>query len=60
MVQPLQHLQFIVNHLFVALDILLQDDLDGNFLTLKVCFSNDSVGTSTQGSAELVLRFLIV
>jgi hypothetical protein len=29
--EALEHLQFVVDHLVVAFDVLLQDDLDGAF-----------------------------
>jgi hypothetical protein len=29
--EALEHLQFVVDHLVIAFDVLLQDDLDGAF-----------------------------
>jgi hypothetical protein len=31
MLEALEHLQLVVDHLVVAFDVLLQDDLDGAF-----------------------------
>ena len=59
-IEPLQHLQLIIDHLFIAFDVLLQDDLDGDLVTLEVCFSDDAICASTECSTEFVLRLLIV
>lgn len=56
MLELLQHLQLVVDHLFVTLDIALQDDLDGNLARGTVGLTNDSIGTSTEGSTESVER----
>ena len=50
----LQHLQLVVYHLVIAFDVLLQDDLHGDFAFGSVGFFDDSVGASTQGSAHAV------
>ena len=52
---PLQHLQFIVHHSFVALDIFLEDDLDGIFHPTAIGFSHYAIRTGTQRPTELVL-----
>lgn len=46
-VELLEQRKLVVNHLLVALDILLQDDLDGNFSGRTICFADNAVGTST-------------
>lgn len=56
MLELLQHLQLVVDHLFVTLDIALQDDLDGNLARGAVGLTDDSIGTSTEGSTESVER----
>jgi len=43
MVHPLQHLQLIIDHLLIALDVLLQDDLDGISVSALLCFADDAV-----------------
>lgn len=45
MIHPLQHLQFIVDHLLVPFDILLQYDLDGVFLIPAFCFPHDAISS---------------
>lgn len=52
---PLQHLQFIIHHLFVALDILLKDDLDSIFHPTAIGFSHYAIRASTQCPTELIL-----
>lgn len=46
-VQLLQHLEFVIDHLLIASDILLQDDLDGDFALGGVGFANDSISART-------------
>lgn len=52
---PLQHFQLIVYHFLVALDILLEDDLDSEFVPILLGLPYDAVCTCAQGPAELVL-----
>lgn len=55
-VEALEHLQLVEDHALIALDILLQDDLDRNsFAVGPVCFSDDAICTRTQGSPESIL-----
>lgn len=55
MVEGLQHLQFIVNHLLVAADVLLQNDLHGNLARGRAFgLADNPIGASTQGAPELV------
>lgn len=43
----LQHLQLIVYHLLVALDIFLEDDFYGVFLSCMICLPYDTICPST-------------
>lgn len=53
---PLQHLQLIVYHLLISLDIFLEDDLDRYLSGRAVCFSDDTVRASTERFSKFVLR----
>jgi hypothetical protein len=57
--EALEHLQFVVDHLVVAFDVLLQDDLDGAFSLGWLCFSDDAVGSSSESPAKLVLGSVV-
>lgn len=50
----LQHFQFVIDHLLIAADILLQDDLDSDLAIRAVGLANDAIGSSTQGLSKLV------
>ena len=50
----LQHLQFVVDHLLVSANVLLQDDLDSDLALGAVGLANNAIGAGTQGSAEAV------
>jgi len=53
----LQHAQLIIDHLFIALDILLEDYLYGDFLPIwAFCLSDDSICSCAEGPPKLVLR----
>lgn len=54
MMQLAQHVQLVVNHLLVSLDVLFQDNLDGDFSLSRVGFSDNTISASTQGLAESV------
>jgi hypothetical protein len=41
----LKHFQFVVDHLFIAFDVLLQDDLDRDLALRTVGLAHDSIGT---------------
>ena len=53
--QALQEVQLIVHHALVALDVLLQDDLDGDLALRRVGLADDAIGAGAEGAAELVL-----
>lgn len=53
-VQRLQHLQFVVDHLLIALHILLEDDLDGHLSRTAVCFTDNAICTRAQCPPEAV------
>lgn len=54
MLEFLQHLQLVVHHLFIALDIALQDNLDSDLARGAVSLTDDAIGTSAEGSTESV------
>lgn len=55
MLKLLKHLKFVVDHVLISANILLQDDLDCDFLSvLGLGFPDDTVGASTQRASELV------
>lgn len=56
----LQHLQLVVNHTLISLDIFLENDLDCDLLTIGFGFAHDTVCSSTESASELVCGFLIV
>lgn len=51
----LQHLHLVVHHLFIALDILLQDNLDRHLAVGAICFANDTICACAEGPSESVL-----
>jgi hypothetical protein len=51
----LQHLELVIDHLLVALDISLEDDLDCDLAGRAVGLTNYSICSGTEGSTELVL-----
>lgn len=52
--QSLEHLKLVIDHPLVALYILLQDDLDGDFASRALSLAHHAVSASTKGSAEFV------
>ena len=60
MVQLSQHVELILDHLLIALDILLEYYLDRDFLVIDIRFPNDAVRARTQRPAELILCFPVV
>lgn len=55
-VHALKHLQLVVYHLLVSLDILLQDNLDGDLALGAISFPHDTIGSGTQRLSEAVSR----
>jgi hypothetical protein len=55
MLKLLQHLKLVIDHLLVALDVSLEDNLHGNLAGRAIGLTNDSICSSTEGSSELVL-----
>lgn len=51
----LQHLEFVVNHLLIALDILLEDNLDGDLSRRAIGLSDDSICAGSQRSPKSIL-----
>ena len=51
----LQHLQLIVHHSLVALDILFEDNLDGILLASGFCLPYDAIRSCTERLSKLVL-----
>lgn len=58
--EALQHVELVVDHLLVALDVLLQDDLDGHLAGRAVGLADDAIGTGTERLAESVFCLLVV
>ena len=56
----LKHLQLIVDHALVSLDILLEYDLDRDLLSMNVCLAHDTVRTGTECAPESVSGLLVV
>lgn len=54
MLHSLQHLKFVIDHLFISLDIFLEDNLHRDLSCRAICLSDDSIGTSTERSTELI------
>lgn len=52
----LQHLELVVDHLLVAADILLQDDLDSDLALGTVGLPDDTICPGTQRLSEAVSR----
>lgn len=52
--QALKHLQLIQNHPLVALDILLQNDLDCDLTGWSLSCSDDAICSSTECPAESI------
>jgi hypothetical protein len=52
---PLQHLELVVDHLLVALDILLQDNLHGHLARRPVCLSDDTICSRTERPSKAIL-----
>jgi hypothetical protein len=59
MLHPLQHLELVVDHLLVAANILLQDDLDSDLALGAVRFPDDTICSSAQCLSEAVSRSAI-
>ena len=55
MLQPTQHVELIVYHLLVTLDVLLQDNLDGDLALRALGLANDAIGACTKGPAKSIL-----
>lgn len=53
--QSLQHLQLIVNHFLISLDILFENDLDGDLLSiLRFCLADNAICTCAERASKLV------
>jgi hypothetical protein len=50
----LQHLEFVVDHLLVAADILLQDDLDRDLALRTVGLAHDTICAGSQCLSKAV------
>lgn len=53
---PLQHFELIVDHLLIALDILLEDDFHSDLSRWTVCLSHNAICTRAESSAKSVFR----
>ena len=56
MLEILEHVQLIVYHALVALDILLEDDLDGHLPRRPFGLSHDTIGPRAERATESVFR----
>lgn len=59
MLEFLQHLELVIDHLLVTLDISLEDDLHSDLAGRAIGLTNDSICSSTEGSTELILGSVI-
>ena len=50
-----QHRHLIVHHRLVALDALLQDDLDGALALWPIGLAHDAIGAGAQRATEAIL-----
>lgn len=55
MLELLEHLELVVDHLLVTLDISLQDNLDGHLARGAVSLTNNAICSSTESSTESIL-----
>ncbi len=55
MLQTLEHIQLIQHHALVALNVLLEYDLDGNTAHGAICFSHDAIRSCAEGATESIL-----
>jgi hypothetical protein len=56
MFHALQHLEFVINHLLIALHIFLKDNLHCNLARWTVCLPNDAIRPCAKSPTEAVLR----
>ena len=56
MMHSLQHLHFIIHHLFVASNVLLENDLDGALSLWAICFPHDAVRAGTERFTKAIVR----
>lgn len=54
--QPLEDLELVVDHLLVAFDALLQDDLDSDLAGWALGLANDAICSGAKSSTEPVSR----
>ena len=59
MLKLLQHLKLVVDHLLVALDVSLEDNLHSDLASRAIGLTNDSICSSTEGSTELVFGSVV-
>lgn len=52
--QALEHVKLVVHHLLVALDVLLQDNLDSHLALWAVGFSDNAIGACAECTTEPV------
>jgi hypothetical protein len=55
----LQHLELVIDHLLITLDISLEDDFYSDLAGRAVGLTNNSICSSTEGSTELVLGSIV-
>lgn len=53
--QSLQHLQLVIDHAFISLDVFLEDDLDSNLLPiLRFRLADNAICSSAERASKLV------
>lgn len=50
----LEEVKLVVDHLLVALDVLLEDDLDCDLASRALGLADDTIGTGTKRASEMV------
>lgn len=56
MMHALEHIKLIIDHLFIALDVLLEYDLDGNLALRTICLSHNAISACTERFAHFIPR----
>lgn len=54
--KSLEHIKLVIYHLFIALDIFLENDLDGDLTVGAVSLTDDAIGSGAECLAKLVFR----
>lgn len=52
--QALKHVELVIDHPLVALDVLLQDDLDSDLALWAIGLSDDAIGACAERPTEAI------